>query len=88
MCSRTVPILSFIASLNESPSQKEGKYSRTASPISCMSASMKVPPKRKGNLRREQFKPTINNCLNESPSQKEGKCQTLANALDPFTLPQ
>ena len=26
--------------------------------------------------------------LNESPSEKEGKCQTLANALDPFTLPQ
>ena len=26
--------------------------------------------------------------LNESPSEKEGKCQTLANALDPFTFPQ
>ena len=36
-------------------------------------ASMKVPPKRKGNLRaRSLLMPP--ECLNESPSEKEGKC--------------
>ena len=35
--------------LNESPSEKEGKWSPTSSRTSATPASMKVPPKRKGN---------------------------------------
>ena len=36
--------------LNESPSEKEGKYSANHdTAASVMAASMKVPPKRKGN---------------------------------------
>ena len=36
--------------LNESPSEKEGKWRRTINAqIQTMVASMKVPPKRKGN---------------------------------------
>ena len=37
-------------SLNESPSEKEGKFSRVSSPRRQMSASMKALPKRKGNV--------------------------------------
>ena len=35
--------------LNESPSEKEGKYDFTARVIVLIGPSMKVPPKRKGN---------------------------------------
>ena len=37
--------------LNESPSEKEGKYSKVAGNRVNVHASMKVPPKRKGNSR-------------------------------------
>ena len=37
------------ASLNESPSEKEGKSPVIALPTRVLSPSMKVPPKRKGN---------------------------------------
>lgn len=36
-------------------------------------ASMKAPPKRKGNATLLRLSPYIFGCLNESPSQKEGK---------------
>ena len=35
--------------LNESPSEKEGKWLRGFPPLNLTYASMKVPPKRKGN---------------------------------------
>ena len=35
-------------------------------------ASMKVPPKRKGNPVTNPLNP-LSKCLNESPSEKEGK---------------
>ena len=35
--------------LNESPSEKEGKCRRARSTVRVAGASMKVPPKRKGN---------------------------------------
>ena len=39
-----------VAGLNESPSEKEGKYlTRIGTAMNDSSASMKVPPKRKGN---------------------------------------
>ena len=38
---------------------------------------MKVPPKRKGNLRVNGFNLTRGFGLNESPSEKEGKCLEL-----------
>ena len=38
-----------VESLNESPSQKEGKWKVPACRESWIAASMKVPPKRKGN---------------------------------------
>ena len=37
------------SSLNESPSQKEGKSFNGAAALAFVNASMKVPPKRKGN---------------------------------------
>ena len=58
--------------LNESPSQKEGKFHTAPTRAPPDTASMKVPPKRKGNS-RQFFYLTPSNCLNESPSQKEGK---------------
>ena len=59
--------------LNESPSEKEGKSGRSLCFPYIYSPSMKVPPKRKGNIilpipTRIQLTP-----LNESPSEKEGK---------------
>ena len=60
-------------SLNESPSEKEGKFFPPLSSSRLIRASMKVPPKRKGNgeqLRVPAHKATR---LNESPSEKEGK---------------
>ena len=63
-----------LACLNESPSKKEGKYERPPPPGCFLHrASMKAPPKRKGNqvgyLSTRGSKPA----LNESPSEKEGK---------------
>ena len=58
--------------LNESPSEKEGKYGTLDNQLRLLVASMKVPPKRKGNV---SLKNTLvrTNRLNESPSEKEGK---------------
>ena len=64
---------SRVISLNESPSEKEGKSPLYAYTRADLAASMKVPPKRKGNTKRvERFSP-VAWCLNESPSEKEGK---------------
>ena len=44
------------ASLNESPSEKEGKSGQREEKIKVLAVpSMKVPPKRKGNLRNHRF---------------------------------
>ena len=63
--------------LNESPSEKEGKFALSAdlSPIG-LAPSMKVPPKRKGNLPFTQTLHALDSTLNESPSEKEGKSIT------------
>ena len=59
--------------LNESPSEKEGKFGGVcANHARRYLASMKVPPKRKGNFLAwvpSRYLPG----LNESPSEKEGK---------------
>ena len=57
-------------SLNESPSQKEGKsrlrgFDRLVPP-----ASMKAPPERKGNPREYRCQGAARRRLNESPSKK------------------
>ena len=61
--------------LNESPSKKEGKclINLDGRPHSC--ASMKAPPRRKGNALTSSKSSTASSCLNESPSKKEGKSQ-------------
>ena len=68
--------------LNESPSEKEGKFALSAdlSPIG-LAPSMKVPPKRKGNLPFTQTLHALDSTLNESPSEKEGKFDCLHNSL-------
>ena len=43
--------LGQIIPLNESPSEKEGKSARCGSLACNINPSMKVPPKRKGNVR-------------------------------------
>ena len=45
---------------------------RCGTPRPCR-ASMKVPPKRKGNLEGEVIIDEAQDRLNESPSEKEGK---------------
>ena len=58
--------------LNESPSEKEGKLALPPCGGVWTSPSMKVPPKRKGNLVILYYLYTPIP-LNESPSEKEGK---------------
>ena len=59
--------------LNESPSEKEGKFMADADYADMMYPSMKVPPKRKGNGRSGSVGTNYWHPLNESPSEKEGK---------------
>ena len=61
------------STLNESPSEKEGKFGGTNEPLGLKGPSMKVPPKRKGNLESEGMRERLPASLNESPSEKEGK---------------
>ena len=58
--------------LNESPSQKEGKFEFAAPRPVRRFASMKAPPKRKGNPSRCRAGAPAPG-LNESPSEIEGK---------------
>ena len=61
-------------SLNESPSEKEGKFAAAADLDGCVdAASMKALPKRKGNLVMSAVACGLVFSLNESPSEKEGK---------------
>ena len=59
--------------LNESPSEKEGKFRRGDLYYESLKASMKVPPKRKGNILAVIANAANTRSLNESPSEKEGK---------------
>ena len=59
--------------LNESPSEKEGKYFINSRVVTLDQPSMKVPPKRKGNVPSLSNLDGLATTLNESPSEKEGK---------------
>ena len=62
--------------LNESPSEKEGKFDDFFFlDVAVPSPSMKVPPKRKGNPTPPAWTANQASALNESPSEKEGKCR-------------
>ena len=43
--------VAIATALNESPSEKEGKFDGGADALVDVGPSMKVPPKRKGNVR-------------------------------------
>ena len=62
-----------LESLNESPSEKEGKYAVDNKQPLEIDPSMKVPPKRKGNSKSLNAARIAFLRLNESPSEKEGK---------------
>ena len=59
--------------LNESPSEKEGKFEVVGGESERVCPSMKVPPKRKGNNWAKKCTAEQIRALNESPSEKEGK---------------
>ena len=60
--------------LNESPSEKEGKFTVAyLAPPAITPASMKALPKRKGNFNQHSRALLEMRSLNESPSEKEGK---------------
>ena len=65
-----------LRSLNESPSEKEGKLAPRPDGYVSPFASMKVPPKRKGNTNWAHHL-ILSSSLNESPSEKEGKSALL-----------
>ena len=69
----TVTVEAPKTALNESPSEKEGKYRRPARQSPSLRPSMKVPPKRKGNAIIAAYGESSLETLNESPSEKEGK---------------
>ena len=60
------------SALNESPSEKEGKYQNTQNrPFAPYMPSMKVPPKRKGNqLKDAEGKPTGKPSMKVPPKRK------------------
>ena len=68
------------STLNESPSEKEGKYNVSLWVCGEHLPSMKVPPKRKGNLKL-WWMLRSRASLNESPSEKEGKYSTPEDIL-------
>ena len=70
---RCSPVSLPVRTLNESPSEKEGKCLAPMRKAVSRCPSMKVPPKRKGNnlIRVHSF--SLRSALNESPSEKEGK---------------
>ena len=73
--------------LNESPSQKEGKFAELMGALEGYLASMKALPKRKGNANLDEHGDDRGDSLNESPSQKEGKSSLFASpALDTASL--
>ena len=67
---------SFVLTLNESPSEKEGKSNFHEVKPFFVIPSMKVPPKRKGNPSCKPSQWRGHGSLNESPSEKEGKSGT------------
>ena len=72
--------------LNESPSEKEGKSSTMPQWVTLAAGpSMKVPPKRKGNMTVERRYAYPSFTLNESPSEKEGKCASVGFLPDIYT---
>ena len=66
--------------LNESPSEKEGKFRGfpTPQPYIYLNES---PSEKEGKSATTTSKPTPTVNLNESPSEKEGKCISKANAV-------
>ena len=70
-----------VVALNESPSEKEGKFPGVPGTGKTTAPSMKVPPKRKGNLHPRRCAPNPWSALNESPSEKEGKSATVRSIL-------
>ena len=76
------------AALNESPSEKEGKFVGFGLSGLISPPSMKVPPKRKGNLILAGRLVHSLLPLNESPSEKEGKWCPPRYPPNPSTVPQ
>ena len=76
------------APLNESPSEKEGKWLRGKPTAHARHPSMKVPPKRKGNGKSFVLSARLLWPLNESPSEKEGKFALWAIAAITIFAPQ
>ena len=64
-----------VTCLNESPSEKEGKFSENLNPISILQGLNESPSEKEGKSRRadEAVYRRVRPRLNESPSEKEGK---------------
>ncbi len=77
-----------VATLNESPSEKEGKFVEDHARVRRVKPSMKVPPKRKGNFGAASSAHQSSRPLNESPSEKEGKWDHGLGSSRPGRYPQ
>ena len=65
--------------LNESPSEKEGKFSGQGGIIQANTPSMKVPPKRKGNPATAFVLPYIYSPSMKVPPKRKGNNQLQAS---------
>ena len=61
------------SSLNESPSEKEGKFPEPAGLLAGLTRLNESPSEKEGKCARFGASTPSRLCLNESPSEKEGK---------------
>ena len=61
-----------VCCLNESPSEKEGKCRKSCSVRHLLRASMKVPPKRKGNIYPQRLVLSTQKASMKVPPKRKG----------------
>ena len=66
-------LLTFFVCLNESPSEKEGKFPPIWYKMSHLFGLNESPSEKEGKSASDTVGISENACLNESPSEKEGK---------------
>ena len=76
------------AGLNESPSEKEGKYGARERETSSLVRLNESPSEKEGKFLFLCGLPATKFSLNESPSEKEGKYETRCTRLRKMLTPQ
>ena len=77
-----------LTSLNESPSEKEGKFASSVQGKRTASSLNESPSEKEGKYRRLHAHILLRHRLNESPSEKEGKSAAIMRLEIRKWLPQ